>query len=470
MSPLGRGLASLIPNRGDEDVEETLERIDSLEVVEDPTPPAPPAGLRGAGAGKQTKKVRATIDEFGDDDDSGMQRPSKPNVTPLDPNIFLPGEGPIVDTVHRRTMLTVEQLPDNAPDPFDLAQGKERLKITQQEEVSVEASVPEAIEEELEEEKEEEFQEPVSKPASVGTSAGKWDIHEDKVIQIPIGDIQINPLQPRRQFDPAEMEELVQSIDEHGILQPLVVRRVAKDAYELIAGERRLRAAKQLGWERVPCVVKVEVAGTEKSLVYALIENLQREDLNPMEEALAYERLNKEFGMTHEEIGQAMGSSRVRVTNAMRVLQLPVEIQRGLSEGKITSGHAKAILMIPDPEKQIRFYNHLVEEGLTVRKAEVRARRIQRAMKVDDPMRHKNRRGRHPFSVKYRPYLEERFGFNSDVKYNEQKNRYEVVFRAYSDGEVQQLLDRLLGRAPLPKNVDDDIVGEENEDLEDDGE
>lgn len=407
MTPLGRGLASLIPQRSDKEVEEALEQIDTMEKEPEPEETGPP---------------------------------DKPKVTYLNPRDF---ESPVVDTVKKRTMLTIEQLPDDAPDmPLVRQKQKEEQFWT----------MPKTA--------------PVEEPVA---QASKSATHEEKVVQIPIENIQINPFQPRRAFDPAEMEELVASIDEHGILQPLVVRRVGKETYELIAGERRLRAAKQLGWEAVPCVVKVEVAGTEKSLVYALIENVQRENLNPMEEALAYERLNKEFGMTHEEIGKAMGSSRVRVTNSMRVLQLPAEIQHGLSEGKITAGHAKAILMIPDPEKQVRFYNHLVEEGLTVRKAEIRARRIQRAMKVDDPMRHKGRRGRHALSVKYRPYLEERFGFNADVKYIEQKNRYEVVFRAYSDGEVQDLIDRLLGNAALPKNLDQDVL-DENEDVEDDEE
>lgn len=406
MSPLGRGLASLIPRRSEEEVGKTLEQIDSLEMVEDEitAPPASPP------------------------------MPEKPKVTPLDPAIFLPTDQPLVDKVHKRTFLTVKQLADDEPDePLTRKEPTPKIQV------------------------------PKAEPRVEKVEGEKWETHEDKVVQIAIGDIQINPLQPRRAFDEAEMQELIDSIDEHGILQPLVVRRVAPNRYELIAGERRLRAAKHLKWEKVPCVVKTEVAGTEKSLVYALIENLQREDLNPLEEALAYERLNKEFGMTHEEIGEAMGSSRVRITNTMRVLQLPAEIQRGLSERKITEGHAKAILMIPDPEKQIRFYHHLVEEGLTVRKAEVRARRIQRAMKVDDPMRSSRRRDRHPMSVKYRPYLEERYGFNADVKYIEQKNRYEVVFRAYNDAEIQELLDRLLGRAPLPENVDADVLGEEDE-------
>lgn len=411
MSPLGRGLASLIPRRSEEEIGKALEQIDSLEMVEQEDVPTTPMN---------------------------PPMPEKPKVTPLDPAIFLPADQPLVDKVHKRTFLTVKQLADDEPDtplvmkheaPAGAGQARSTNVETREEKPKVEKD--------------------------------KWETHEEKVVQIAIGDIQINPLQPRRAFDEAEMQELIDSIDEHGILQPLVVRRVAPGRYELIAGERRLRAAKHLKWEKVPCVVKTEVVGTEKSLVYALIENLQREDLNPLEEALAYERLNKEFGMTHEEIGQVMGTSRVRITNTMRVLQLPVEIQRGLSERKITEGHAKAILMIPDPEKQIRFYHHLVEEGLTVRKAEVRARRIQRAMKVDDPLRNRRRRDRHPISVKYRPYLEDRYGFNADVRYIEQKNRYEVVFRAYNDAEIQELLDRLLGRAALPENVDADVLGEE---------
>lgn len=435
MSPLGRGLASLIPRRSEEEVGEALEQIDSLEIEESTEPAAPNPPM-----------------------------PDKPKITPLDPAIFLPADQPLVDTVHKRTFLTVKQLADDAPDePLVRRESKVAKSVPKREEALKAVVRAEKVEEQQVVEEEDLMLAPATPvpPPARAAKTEKWDSHEEKVVQIAIGDIQINPNQPRRAFDEAEMQELIDSIDEHGILQPLVVRRVAPGKYELIAGERRLRAAKHLQWERVPAVVKTEVAGQEKTLVYALIENIQREDLNPLEEALAYERLNKEFGMTHEEIGAAMGTSRVRITNAMRVLQLPAEIQRGLAERKITEGHAKAILMIPDPEKQIRFYHHLVEEGLTVRKAEVRARRIQRAMKVDDPMRTRRRRDRHPISVKYRPYLEERYGFNADVKYIEQKNRYEVVFRAYNDGEVQELLDRLLGKAPLPENVDADVLGED---------
>jgi len=475
---LGKGLASLIGGRSEEDAQSAIEKIDSMELIEGEDFDRAPV----------TKSINLTeeadlheMDEM-DDDQPVLVPPSIAPTTPLTiPDGLL--DEPINVERESKTMLTVEQIPDDA---FD-----EPAKIVAQDEkIEEEAAASPIVEAEKkneeilviktepvkvrpkENEKSKTAKVTAVKPLSTKTvkddDSDAWDKHEEKVIHVPVGDIQLNPNQPRRQFDPHELQELVDSIEQHGILQPLVVKRVAKNAYELIAGERRLRAAQQLEWERVPCVVRVEVQGTESSLVYALIENLQREDLNPVEVAHAYEQLNKEFGMTHEEIGVAMGTSRVRITNVMRVLQLPAEIQRGLSEGKITSGHAKAILMIPDPEKQIRFYHHLVDEGLTVRKAEVRARRIQRAMKVDDPMRHKGRRGRHELSVKFRPFLEDRYGFNADVKFLDAKNRFEVIFRAYNDAEVKQLIDRLLGHADLPQGVDDDVIGDDE--LEEDEE
>lgn len=286
---------------------------------------------------------------------------------------------------------------------------------------------------------------PVAKPAPVAAAkieTALWDRHEEKVQLVAVGDIEINPLQPRRTFDPEDMEELKQSIDQHGILQPLVVLRTSK-GFELLAGERRLRAAKSLGWDKVPCVVKTDVTMGQSSLELALIENVQREDLNPVEEAMGYKRLNEEFGLSHEEIGQRVGKSRVNITNALRVLQLPVEIQRGLIENKITVGHARAILMIPDEEKQIRFYQHMLDEGLTVRKAETRARRIQRQMKINDPLRRKTR-GRPQLALKYDAVLEEKYGQVVRVKFNETKNRFEVVFHAFSEKEAEELIERLL--------------------------
>ncbi len=302
----------------------------------------------------------------------------------------------------------------------------------------------------------------VKDKTAASTGNATWDRHEGEVQHINITDIGINPNQPRRKFNQAEMDELISSIDQHGILQPLVVRRLAKGGYELVAGERRLRAAKTLEWDKVPCVVRRNVTSGASRLELALVENVQREDLNPVEVAMAYKQLNEEYGMTHEEIGERVGRSRVNVTNTIRVLQLPEEIQKGLMDDRITPGHAKAILMIPDRDKQIRFYRHLLEEGLTVRKAETRARRIQRAMDVDDPMRVK-RKGRSAFEMKYGGLLEDRFGYDARVVFKEERNRFEVQFKCHSqDDDIKELLGRLMGSVGLPgDDTDRDVIADE---------
>ncbi|OGY35443.1 MAG: hypothetical protein A3E36_01830 [Candidatus Andersenbacteria bacterium RIFCSPHIGHO2_12_FULL_45_11b] len=306
-------------------------------------------------------------------------------------------------------------------------------------------------------------EEETSVPDALATEAlkydGIWDRHEEQIRHVPIGDITINPLQPRRSFDESELKDLQESIAKNGILQPLVVRRLDDNKFELIAGERRLRSAKALKWDKVPCVIRKDVQSDQSRLVFALIENIQRENLNPIEEALAYKQLNEDYGLTHEEIGERVGKSRVGVTNIVRVLQLPADIQRGLIEGKITMGHAKAILMIPDPEKQIRFYHHLVDEGLTVRKAEMRARRIQRTMVTGVSTPRNRLKDRHPLSLKYTPMIEERFGYLAHIKYEEDKKAFEVVLRATNDQELEELVGRLLGTRSLPpSDLDRDVI------------
>lgn len=434
MTALGRGLASLIPKRDGKNAEEVLEQIDSMEELssmsetttrplkvqnedEVPTPPAP---------AKKTVPVNEDFQDIEEMED--MPLPPKPNVTPLtmDPETgTLKGS----ETVSSEAAPKESEAPKKQQVVITSLSAKKTMVTAEAEPVFTPTVTPvaEAVE-----------------PRKVKTDLVNWDRHEDRVEHIAIGDIEVNPLQPRRNFDVEEMEELVQSIDQHGILQPLVVLRLSASKYELIAGERRLRAAKQLKWDKVPCVVRTD-AGTDRGkLELALIENIQRENLNPIEEAMGFKRLNEEFGMSHEEIGERVGKSRVAITNIMRVLQLPAEIQRGLAEGKISAGHARAILMIPDEEKQIRFYQHLLDEGLTVRKAETRARRIQRQMKLNDPLRKKTR-GRPALALKYDGLLEEKFGYNARIKFEELKNRFEVVFHAFSEKEAEELIARLLG-------------------------
>lgn len=279
----------------------------------------------------------------------------------------------------------------------------------------------------------------------------------EEVRYVALGDVVPNPYQPRREFDEQELEELSQSLDQHGMMQPLVVMEAGDGTYQLLAGERRLRAAKKLGWDEIPVVMRSGVTGDRHRLELALTENVQRQNLNPIEEALGYQQLNEEFGMSHEEIGQRVGRSRVAITNVLRVLQLPAEIQRGLIEGRISIGHAKAILMIPDEEKQLRFYHHVLEEGLTVRKTENRARNIQRQMNLNDPLRKKTR-GRPQLALRYDGPLQERYGHNVRINFSHTKNRFEVIFNAYTEDEVTELVEKLLGERELEQNVDQDVL------------
>ena len=193
------------------------------------------------------------------------------------------------------------------------------------------------------------------------------------IVNAPLQKIAPNPEQPRVQFDKEKLAELAQSIREHGILQPLVVTK-SGDGYELIAGERRLQASKLAGLTEVPVIIRS--ADERTKLELAIIENTQRHNLNPIEEAKAYLRLMEEYGLHQEEVAKKMGKSRSLVANTVRLLHLPVEIQRALIEGKISEGHAKALLGIENPEKQRALFEMILKSGLTVREAEMEARAV----------------------------------------------------------------------------------------------
>ena len=191
----------------------------------------------------------------------------------------------------------------------------------------------------------------------------------------PIEKIHPNPLQPRKNIDPVALQGLTQSIAEKGILQPLVVREV-RDGYELIAGERRWRAAQAAGLKSVPVVVK-DVSPPE-AMELALIENIQREDLNPIEEAMAYKRLIEELGLTQEEVAGRVGKERSTITNMMRLLQLPTSIQQDLINGNLNTGHARAILMLDNEADMPFLRDQIVSKGLSVRQAEELARQLNK--------------------------------------------------------------------------------------------
>lgn len=214
-------------------------------------------------------------------------------------------------------------------------------------------------------------------PVAVNNNGGVLEINISKIIP--------NPHQPRLKIDELKLKELAASIKEHGVIQPLIVSKNNGD-WEIIAGERRFLAAKIAGLEKVPVIVRE--ASEQQKLELAVIENIQRHDLNPIEEAKALKKLTDEFDMGQEEIALKMGKSRSAVANKLRLLNLPIEIQRGLIDGQITEGHAKAILAIEDPEKQRALYDLILKNSLTVRQVENKTKEVmvrthKRNMQID---------------------------------------------------------------------------------------
>ncbi len=242
--------------------------------------------------------------------------------------------------------------------------------------------------------------------------------------------IKANPRQPRSNFNDPALAELVQSIREYGIIQPLVVSKVA-DGYELIAGERRLRAARQMGLKEVPIVVR-ETQDQEK-LGLALIENIQREDLNPVELAIAYKQLAEEFNLNQDALAKKLGKSRPSVTNTMRILNLPGEIQMALINGEITEGHAKILVGLDSEEKQFELFQRIRTRRLTVDDTLMEARRMggtkQGKIKIDYADKDKELR------------LRQFFGAKTEIKRG--KKGGQVIIHFYSDEELAGLINKV---------------------------
>ena len=217
------------------------------------------------------------------------------------------------------------------------------------------------------------------------------DLQPGEVQKIRTGSILPNPMQPRRSFVQAELEELASSIEENGLLQPIVVRAAAAaDNYELIAGERRLRAVGILGWDEVPSIVRE--ASDKTLLVLALVENLQREALNPLEEAQGYASLGEQFDMKQADIAAAVGKNRSTVANLLRLLKLPVSVRRLVEDGSLSAGHARALLAVDDTLRAAELGQQAAKEGWSVREVERRVAGISRKQRkrkrggTSDPM------------------------------------------------------------------------------------
>ncbi|NVK85210.1 MAG: ParB/RepB/Spo0J family partition protein [Cytophagia bacterium] len=210
--------------------------------------------------------------------------------------------------------------------------------------------------------------------------------------EIPLDQIQVNPYQPRTHFDREALEELAESIKVQGIIQPITVRKLSDKEYQLISGERRFQASKIAGLETIPAYIRT--ADDQQMVEMALIENIQREDLNAIEIALSYQRLMEECKLKQEQLGERVGKNRTTVNNYLRLLRLPPDIQAGIRDQKISMGHARALINIEDVAKQLYLYKKTVDEGLSVRKVEQLVRDLM-SKSVDDPKPEKKGNSQH---------------------------------------------------------------------------
>ena len=254
-------------------------------------------------------------------------------------------------------------------------------------------------------------------------------------VMIEIDLIQPNPNQPRTHFNETELEELADSIKEHGILQPLILRKQG-DGFEIIAGERRYQAAKIAQLDRVPAIIRD--VDDQTMLELALIENLQRTDLNPIEEAKGYRQLIDASGMTQEALAKAVSKSRSSITNALRLLDLPEEVQTMLYEGKLTAGHARAILAVPYEEGRIKLAERVVEEGLSVRATENLAPQFS----VENNEKKKRTASPQTFKRAAR-MLRQEFNTNVRVHTARGKNKIEIEFQ--DEDDLARIINQMMG-------------------------
>ena len=219
----------------------------------------------------------------------------------------------------------------------------------------------------------------------LGALFGEGAMMESEAVTstLPISQIEASLKQPRKHFDGESLDDLSESIRIHGVLQPIIVRQLASGYYQIISGERRWRAARQAGLGEIP--VMIIEADDRKAMELGLIENLQREDLNPMEEASGYQVLMQEHGMTQEEVAERVGRSRPAVANALRLLSLPKEVQDMVAEGELSSGHARTLIPLNDPNLQIQLAQRIVADGLSVRQTEEMVKRLLKPKKEQTP-------------------------------------------------------------------------------------
>jgi ParB family chromosome partitioning protein len=257
------------------------------------------------------------------------------------------------------------------------------------------------------------------------------------VTQVPVSAITPNPMQPRTTLAPETLAELATSIKEHGLLQPLIVTQQGPERYQLIAGERRWQAARLAGLAMVPVIVKE--ATPQQVLELALVENIQRADLNPLEEAAAFRQLVEEFGLTQEQVAERVSKSRSAVANTLRLLRLPAEIQQALTDGSIREGHARALLALPTPKAQIVALKTVLDKALNVRQTEELVRRL-----LAEPPREKPKKSVNPEIQALEEELRGTLGTKVDL-YKGRRGHGRLVIHFYSEEELQTIYDLIVG-------------------------
>jgi ParB family chromosome partitioning protein len=259
---------------------------------------------------------------------------------------------------------------------------------------------------------------------------------KEEIVYVQSGQIKPNPFQPREDFDQQSIEELAQSIKEKGVIQPLLVRHKG-DNYELIAGERRLRAANSLGLKEIPIIVRD--VSDQDSLELALIENIQREGLNPIEEAHAYQHLMDKFQVTQEKISAVLGKARVTITNTLRLLKLPHEIQQEMKKGRISFAHGRTLLEIDDANQQRRFAQDIITKGLSVRE-------LESLIKTNRPKRLRNKIGqeqREPLIAILEEQMQQALA--TKVRIMKRKKRGHINIEFYSPEDLERIANVIKG-------------------------
>ena len=261
--------------------------------------------------------------------------------------------------------------------------------------------------------------------------------NQEGILFLDINDIKPNSSQPRKNFPEEKIDELARSIETHGIIQPIMVRP-SKEGYEIVAGERRWRAARRVSLKQVPCIIRE--LSEEQNMLVAIIENMQREDLNPMEEADALNQMISRFGMTQEEVSKSVGKSRPYITNALRLLKLPEEIQEMVIQSHLTNGHARAIAGIKETKRQLYLANKIVKDGLSVRETEALAN-MENEGTGNKPAKAKVR-AKNREITDMEEELKTALGTKVAINHGARRGKIEIEY--YSREELERLLEMLL--------------------------